>query len=230
MTAYTEEFPPTPQPPFDTFVFDLDGTLLDTLPDLVELTNTVLERRGFPTRTRDEILSYVGNGVEALMYQAVPEDTPQDAADAALAEWKRFYPEYGNDLTKPYPLIPELLDELRARGCKLAVLSNKFDDGVHQIMDKCMPGVFEIQRGENENTPRKPDPTGLLQVIADLGSTPERSVYIGDSPNDVLVARRAGCYAVGVPWGYHEREDFPDAGLEPDLMLESPMDLLALTE
>ena len=119
-----------PTPPFDTFVFDVDGTLLDTLPDLVVLTNAVLRECGFPERTSAEVLSYVGNGVKALMYQAVPEGTPQDVADACLARWKENYGTYPNDLTKPYPGIPALLAELRRRGCKLGVLSNKFDAGV----------------------------------------------------------------------------------------------------
>ena len=97
-----------PTPPFDTFVFDVDGTLLDTLDDLVVLTNDALAEFNLPPRTREEINSYVGNGVKALMYQAVPEGTPQDVADACLARWKENYGTYPNDLTKPYPGIPAL--------------------------------------------------------------------------------------------------------------------------
>lgn len=108
-----------PTPPFDTFVFDVDGTLLDTLDDLVVLTNDALAEFNLPPRTREEINSYVGNGVKALMYQAVPEGTPQDVADACLARWKENYGTYPNDLTKPYPGIPALLAELRRRGCQV---------------------------------------------------------------------------------------------------------------
>ena len=150
-----------PTPPFDTFVFDVDGTLLDTLDDLVVLTNDALAEFNLPPRTREEVNSYVGNGVKALMYQAVPEGTPQDVADACLARWKENYGTYPNDLTKPYPGIPALLAELRRRGCKLGVLSNKFDGGVQFIMNKCLPDAVDVQHGEGgpQNFPRKPDPT-----------------------------------------------------------------------
>ena len=98
---------------FDTFIFDLDGTILDTLPDLVVVTNEALREQGFPKRTHDEVLSFVGNGLVALMYQAVPENTPKDIADQAVACWKRFNLEYDNHLTAPYPHVPETLAELR---------------------------------------------------------------------------------------------------------------------
>lgn len=219
-----------PTPPFDAFVFDVDGTLLDTLDDLVVLTNDALAEFNLPPRTREEINSYVGNGVKALMYQAVPEGTPQDVADACLARWKENYGTYPNDLTKPYPGIPALLAELRRRGCKLGVLSNKFDGGVQFIMNKCLPDAVDVQHGEGgpQNFPRKPDPTGLLTTIEELGSAPARTVYIGDSPGDIHVARNAGCYAVGVDWGYHDPADFAAEGWEPDLLVSDPEQILVL--
>ena len=125
---------------FDTFVFDLDGTLLDTLPDLVVITNQALGELGFPPRSHDEILSYVGNGVRALMCQAVPEGTSSEQTDAAMEHWKALFPDYGNDLTKPYPHMRETLAELSARGARLGVLSNKFDAGVQQVVNQFMPG------------------------------------------------------------------------------------------
>ena len=106
-------------PRFDTFVFDLDGTLLDTLPDLVVLTNAVLRECGFPERTSAEILSYVGNGVKALMYQAVPQDADEEAVEAAMSRWKELYPQYGYRLTKAYAGIPETVAELKRRGARL---------------------------------------------------------------------------------------------------------------
>ncbi len=121
------------EPPFDTFIFDLDGTLLDTLDDLMVLTNDVLAEFDMPTHTREEINSYVGNGAAALIYQAVPADTPPAVADACLARWKEAYDRYPNDLTKPYPGIESMLAELRRHGCKLGILSNKFDRGVRDI-------------------------------------------------------------------------------------------------
>ncbi len=135
------------------------------------------------------------------MYQAVPENTPKDIADQAVACWKRFNLEYDNHLTASYPHVPETLAELRGRGCKLGVLSNKFDGGVHKIIAQCLPSLFDVEHGECEEIPRKPNPAGLLHTIEKLGSTPERTAYLGDLPNDTLVAHRAGACGIGVSWG-----------------------------
>lgn len=221
---------PALEPPFDTFIFDLDGTLLDTLDDLVVLTNDVLAEFGLPRHTREEINSYVGNGAAALIYQAVPADTPPAVADACLARWKEAYDAYPNDLTKPYPGVVALLAALRERGCKLGILSNKFDRGVTFIVDKCLPGAVDTAHGEGgvRNFPRKPAPEGLLATIEELGSTPARTVYVGDSPGDIHVARNAGCYAVGVAWGYHDPADFAAEGWAPDRLVSEPAQIAAL--
>ena len=110
------------------------------------------------------------------------------------------------------------------------MLSNKFDGGVQFIMNKCLPDAVDVQHGEGgpQNFPRKPDPTGLLTTIEELGSAPARTVYIGDSPGDIHVARNAGCYAVGVDWGYHDPADFAAEGWEPDLLVSDPEQILAL--
>lgn len=216
------------KPSFDTFVFDLDGTLLDTLPDLTVLTNEALAQEGYPPRTQDEIHGFVGNGLMALMYQAIPEGTDAGDAERAMERWKDLFPTYGNDLTVPYPKVQEMLSELLKRGCKLGVLSNKFDAGVQQVIGQKLPGIFEVAHGECAEIPRKPDPTGLLRTIRELGSIPERTVYVGDSPGDVRTARNAGAFAVAVTWGYHDEADFSAEGADPDLMARSPLDLLAL--
>ena len=213
-------------PRFDTFVFDLDGTLLDTLPDLVVLTNAVLRECGFPERTSAEVLSYVGNGVKALMYQAVPQDADEEAVEAAMRRWKELYPQYGYRLTKAYEGIPETVAELERRGARLGVLSNKFDAGVQEVVGVYLPGLFVVAHGESADIPRKPDPTGLLRTIEELGSVPERTVYVGDSTGDVAVARNAGTYAVGVTWGYHEAERLRAAAA--DLVIDDPRALLDL--
>ena len=209
---------------FDTFVFALDGTLLDTLPDLVVVTNQALAELGFPPRSTDEIHSFVGNGVRALMYQAVPENTPDTQAEEALAHWKALFPTYKNDLTKPYPGMPEALARLGERGVRLGVLSNKFDAGVQQVMNQFMPGVFSVMHGECEDIPRKPDPTGLLRTIGELGSKPARTAYVGDSPGDVRTARNAGTFSIGVAWGYHHADELREAGA--DAIVATPEDLL----
>lgn len=214
---------------FNTFIFDLDGTLLDTLPDLVVVTNGVLAEFGFPKRTPAEILSFVGSGVQALMVQAVPEGTPADVVERALARWKEKYAGYPNELTRPYPHIPETLAALKARGCKLAVLSNKFEGGVLQVIGQFLPGYFDVLHGESEGIPRKPDPTGLLRTINELGSTPEQTVFVGDSPStDIATAKAAGVFSVGVTWGYHTR-DVLEAS-HADLVIDDPSRLLFLYE
>ena len=220
----------TLQPPFKTFIFDLDGTLLDTLDDLVVLTNDVLVGAGMPPHTREEINSYVGNGAQALMRQAVPPETPEAVTEQVLQQWKDAYDVYPNDLTRPYPGVEAMLAELRNRGCRLGVLSNKFDGGVQFIMKKCLDGAVDVTHGEGgpRHFPRKPDPAGLLATIEELGSTPERTVYVGDSPGDIHAARNAGCYAVGVSWGYHDPRDFAAEGWEPDLLVTDPAQIVSL--
>ena len=119
---------------YRAFIFDLDGTLLDTLPDLVRLTNMVLDLRGWPERSREQILSYVGNGGRSLLSKAAPPSTSDEEIDAAFAQWRELYPEHGHALTKPYAGMPEALAELKGRGIKLGVLSNKFDGAVRQVI------------------------------------------------------------------------------------------------
>ena len=207
----------------DCFIFDLDGTVLDTLPDLVVLTNTVLEEFGMPAHTTDEILSYVGNGACALMYQAVPADTPSETTEQALARWKQLYPELGHAKTQPYEGVVALLDDLRAQGIALGVLSNKFDAAVKDVIEHHFPGVFEAVHGESEGYPRKPDPTGLLATIAELGSQPDRCVYVGDSPGDMIVAHNAGAFALAVDWGYRSVADLQTAGY--DALVSHPREI-----
>ncbi len=138
----------------------------------MELTNAALNEQGFPSRTTDEIHSFVGNGARALCAQAVPADATTEQAEAAMRRWMELYPVIGNKLTEPYPHIEEALAELAARGINLGVLSNKFDQGVHDVIDAYLPGMFHVKHGECADIPRKPDPTGLLRSIAELGSTP----------------------------------------------------------
>ena len=211
-------------PKFDAFVFDLDGTLLNTLPDLVALTNRSLAKAGFPTRTEPEILSFVGNGLRALMGCAVPEGASAHDVDAVMQNWKDDYAEFGIALTAPYEGMCETLVALKERGKKLAVLSNKFDGGVQEIVPHFFPGLFEVQHGECDRIPRKPDPTGLLLTMEELGVAPERTVYVGDSKGDMVVAHAAGTYALGVSWGYQSKEEL-QAG-KADRIIDAPASLL----
>jgi len=205
-------------------IFDLDGTLLDTLPDLVVLTNIALEQCGFPPRTSEEILSYVGNGHRSLMQQAVPDGADQSSLDHAISLWENLTPEYGSRMTKPYPGIEELLSELRSHNIKLAVLSNKFHEGTTHLIEHFFPDLFEVVYGVCDEIPRKPEPKGLLKVVAELGVLPHESWYIGDSLSDNVTAEAAGSHGVCVTWGYHSRavlETAPGA-----LVIDEPRELL----
>lgn len=209
---------------FDTFIFDLDGTLLNTLPDLVRLTNMALAEQGFPPRSTEEVHSYIGGGVRALMRQAVPQGSSQEAIDRAFARWKVLHELYDDQLTVPYPDVPQALRALKAGGAKLAVLSNKFDEGVQQVIGRFLPGMFEVAHGEGPEIPRKPDPAGLLLTMDELGADSQRTAYIGDSPVDVVVAHRVGAFAIGVSWGYHKVDELCEA----DLIINDPNELVAL--
>ena len=211
---------------FDTFVFDLDGTLLDTLPDLVELTNATLRECGYPTHTSEEVLGFVGSGVKALIRLAVPKGADEDDIERVSARWQQLYPEYGYKLTAPYPGIEDALHRLKSRGMKLAVLSNKFGAAAREVVEAFLPGIFDEVHGESPEFPRKPDPTGLRRLLGELGSAPERCVFVGDSSNDMRVAHAVGAFSVGVTWGYSSRETLRDE--KADVLVDRAEELLSL--
>ena len=211
-------------PAYDAFIFDIDGTLLDTLPDLTAVTNTVLASYGFPQHPAHEILHFVGKGGRRLIEKAVPAGTSPDVVDEAFKRWQGVHEEMGIRLTKEYDGITEALAALKEQGIKLAALSNKFDGGVQEIVPHFFPGLFEVQHGECDRIPRKPDPTGLLLTMEELGVTPERTVYVGDSKGDMVVAHAAGAYALGVSWGYQSKEEL-QAG-KADRIIDAPASLL----
>lgn len=211
---------------YRAYIFDLDGTLLNTLPDLVRLTNMVLSDFGWPERTRDEILSFVGRGGRNLIGRAAPAGTPDAQLDEAFARWRELYPTYGHSLTKPYEGIPEVLEQLKAQGAKLGVLSNKFDAAAQSVIAEHFPGTFDLVRGECREIPRKPDPAGLRFLMSQLDVEPADVMYVGDSGTDVETALRAGVACAAVSWGYQSRNVLTTAGAKT--IIDAPADLLAL--
>ena len=211
---------------YAAYIFDLDGTLLDTLPDLVRLTNMVLDQREWPQRTREEILSYVGDGGRVLLRRAAPAEAADGEVAAAFATWQELYPTYGHALTKPYDGIPEALGQLKRQGAKLGVLSNKFDAAVGEVIARHFPGVFDIARGECAEIPRKPDPRGLQHMLQQLGVQPGQVAYVGDSGTDMAVAQAAGTFPVGVSWGYRPVDELEAAGARR--IVDMPAQLLKL--
>lgn len=212
---------------YNTFIFDLDGTLLDTVPDLTLLTNRILRDVGAPEHTQAEILSYVGAGVRRLIYLALPSDTPKETQDRAMHLWSEHFHEY-YEHTEPFDGITDMLTDLLKDNCKLAVVSNKLQEGVDLIMKKKLPGYIDIMIGEREGIPRKPDPTGIKTAMGQLGSIPKETIYIGDSPGDIKAGKNAGCATAAVLWGYHKKQDFFDEDAVPDYFVNSPKDLLKL--
>ncbi len=213
-------------PHYHTVIFDLDGTLLDTLDDLTGAVNYALTQKGWPTRTREQVRAFVGNGVGKLMERAVPAGTPPRETGEALALFKDYYALHNRDRTAPYPGIPQLLDALRARGCVTAVVSNKFDPAVKALMAHYFPGRLDAAAGEGEGSPKKPDPSMVLRVMADWGADPAATVYVGDSDVDIATARNAGLPCISVTWGFRDRDFLLAAGAER--LADTPAQLLSM--
>ena len=214
---------------FDTFIFDLDGTLLDTVPDLTLLTNRILREVGAPEHTQEEILSYVGAGVRRLLLLALPPDVSEETREEALALWNANFMDY-YEHTYPFPGIVDLLKELRERGLGIGVVSNKLQPGVDAIMQRVLPGRADIMYGESELVPRKPDPHGIQLAMKFLKTAPADTIYVGDSPGDIKAGRNAGTATAAVLWGYHKKEDFAAEDAEPDYYITEPAELLKLAK
>lgn len=185
-------------------LWDLDGTLLDTLDDLADGVNYALQLYGYPTRTREEIRSFVGNGVKQLICRAVPEKAPWEPV---LATFQQYYFDHCQDKTAPYPGI---LDALQTLGAKypMAVVSNKPDTAVKDLCSRWFPGIYGL--GEAADLPRKPAPDMVKKAMQELGI--DGCVYVGDSETDVLTAKNAGVPCLSVLWGFRSEEELKNAG------------------
>jgi phosphoglycolate phosphatase len=215
---------------FRAVLFDLDGTLLDTLADIAHAANTMLGREGLPTHQVDAYRGFIGGGVATLFRRALPPERCDDERVArCVAEFREVYGRTWNVHTRPYDGIPELLDALAARGLALAVLSNKPDDFTRRCAKAYLaPWPFRVVLGEREGVPRKPDPTGAREVAQRLGLAPETFLYAGDSATDMETALRAGMHPVGVAWGFRPSEELRSAGAEA--IIAHPGELLGLLD
>ena len=209
-------------------IFDLDGTLLNTLGDLRAATNHALEVRGLPPHSMEEIRQFIGNGIRLLICRAMPEGTPDAEIDAALDDFKAYYAAHIHDRTVPYDGIPQLLTALRKRGVKVAVLSNKIDSASQQLIEYFFPGKTDVVFGEHVGVPRKPDPTSCRMVMQQLGVQPEQVLYVGDSGTDMQTAKNAGLYAVGVTWGFRSKEVLLEYGA--DILVHRPEQILQILD
>lgn len=193
-------------------IFDLDGTILDTLDDLADSVNVALESFGFPKRSREEIRSFVGNGIRRLMERAVPKGTTSSVTNLVYGAFQEYYKEHCAEKTKAYPGILKLLERLQKIGCQLAVVSNKADFAVQELCKTYFNGVFDVVVGEREGILRKPAPDSVFEVLRRLGWERKDAVYIGDSEVDIETACNAGVDGIIVEWGFRKREFLKEKG------------------
>lgn len=187
---------------YDLAIFDLDGTILYTLEDLKNSLNHALSSHGFPERTLEEVRRFVGNGVRKLVERGAPAGTDPAELDALYETFHEHYRKHDLDNTRPYEGVPELMGRLKAAGLRLAVVSNKVDYGVKDLCKRFYPGVFDAALGERPGVAKKPAPDLVNAVLAELGISREKAVYIGDSEVDLQTAQNAGMDEVIVSWGF----------------------------
>ena len=213
---------------FSAFIFDLDGTLLDTLRDIALAMNSVLGARGFATHDEDDYRFFVGDGMAELCRRALPSaENDQRKLEEVLSAMKQEYARRWMDNSKPYPGIVEMLRELAGRGCKLGVLSNKPDEFTRLMVERLLPGIgFTAVIGASRPELRKPDPTNALKIAQMMGLSPDAAAFVGDSAVDVQTALNAGMFPVGVTWGLRPRSELEAAGAR--LLVAEPAELLRL--
>lgn len=211
---------------YDTVIFDLDGTLLNTLEDLMDSVNYALGKAGMPLRTLEEIRQFVGNGAVRLLELAVPEGRENHRFDEIFADFRRYYSLHCNDKTGLYPNTDKLLAELKKRGYRLAIVSNKYYDAVQELKKLYFSDYLEVAIGEKEGIRRKPAPDTVLEALKLLGSSKEGAVYIGDSEVDIATAANTGMDCIAVTWGFRTREEQIRAGGR--VFADDPLDILKL--
>ena len=211
-----------------TYIFDLDGTLLDTLADLAASVNYALRQHGMPEHSVDDVRRFVGNGVRLLMERAVPGGAVNPDFEVAFAAFRQHYMEHSLDTTRPYEGIPETLASLKARGCRLAVVSNKMMAATQELIRHFFPDTVEVAIGEHEaeGIRKKPAPDTVFAALRQLGVGKEQAVYVGDSDVDIQTARNAGLPCISVLWGFRDRDFLIQNGAET--LISTPSELLTI--
>ena len=207
-------------------VFDLDGTLLNTLEDLANATNWALQHNGLPERTIDEVRRFVGNGVRRLIERAVPADTEAALLEQVFADFKTYYVSHCQDCTCLYDGIPEMLEKLKAGGYKMAIVSNKLQAGVDELYEFYFRETIEVAVGEREGIRRKPAPDMVETALKELGISADEAVYVGDSDVDLQTARNSGLACISVLWGFRDRDFLVEHGAT--CMVERPAEIVSL--
>ena len=208
---------------YDTVIFDLDGTLLHTLDDLYYSTNYALEQYNFPTRTYEEVRTFVGNGVKVLIEKAVPSGK-QDYVEEVLEVFKKHYKAHSMDHIYIYKGINELVSELKKLNIKIAVVTNKFHAAAEMIVEKFFKDDFLVTLGESKELNKKPHPDMCNKVLSILNSKCENTLYVGDSEVDILTATNANLKCISCSWGFRTHDELINAGA--NIIIDKPIELL----
>ena len=211
---------------YSTYIFDLDGTLLDTLGDLAASVNYALRTHGMPEHTIDDVRRFVGNGVRKLMERAIPDGASNPDFEATFATFRQYYMAHSLDTTKPYDGILETLEALKAKGCHLAVVSNKMMAATQELCRHFFPETIEVAIGENEaeGIRKKPAPDTVIAALRQLGVGEEGAVYVGDSDVDIDTARNSNLPCISVLWGFRDRDFLLQHGAST--LISAPKELL----
>ena len=191
---------------YKTYIFDLDGTLLSTLADLAASTNYALRTHHMPERSLDEVRRFVGNGVKKLMERAIPDGLNNPLFEETFATFRQHYMQHNLDTTQPYPGIMQLLEQLKAEGKNIAVVSNKFYAATRELCRHFFGDLVPVAIGEREDIRKKPAPDTVIEALRELGVDNEGAVYIGDSDVDIMTAKNSGMPCVSVLWGFRDKE------------------------
>lgn len=213
---------------YNTYIFDLDGTLLNTIDDLTASTNYALQTYGMPTWSTNDVRRFVGNGVRKLIERAIPEGAQHPLFEEVFRCFRTHYAQHDMDHTCPYEGIPEMLHNLKERKCRLAVVSNKFHAATQALCRHFFPNTFEVAIGENEaaGIRKKPAPDTVLEALRQLRVGKEQAVYVGDSDVDIQTARNCGMPCISVLWGFRDQEFLLAHGATT--FIETPEELLNL--
>ena len=215
---------------YKTYIFDLDGTLLDTLGDLAASVNYALRMHRMPEHSIDDVRRFVGNGVRKLMERAIPEGAENSDFEVTFATFRQHYMAHSLDTTKPYEGILETLEALKAKGCHLAVVSNKMMAATQDLCRHFFPDTIEVAIGENEaaGIRKKPAPDTVFEALRQLGVGQEGAVYVGDSDVDIETAMNSGLPCISVLWGFRDRDFLLQHGAKT--LISSPSELLSRHE
>lgn len=212
----------------DTVIFDLDGTLLNTLDDLHACFNHAIKEFGYPERTKEEIRNFVGNGVQKALERALPENISQSELEKVVDCFKKYYSQNMNTYTKPYDGIEEMLKDLQSKGFKLGIVSNKFDDAVKALSKKYFGSSIAYAVGEGYGIRRKPEADGVNKVLSELKSKKENAIYVGDSEVDIQTAENSNLPCISVLWGFKDKDFLIKNGAK--YIAATPKDIISIIE